>query len=202
MSTRETSRPREQYHHGDLRTALVAATRQLVEEKGQDGFSVSDACRLAGVSTAAPYRHFSDRNAMLEAVALDAMAEMADQMDADMAGHEPGSPDAIAALGTGYVRFATANPGTFRLAFAAHDDSEKLEEAGHRCYGRVLDQIRMHFGDSEITDRVRHQAFLLWTFVHGLSFLSIDGKTDFANMQDQMPQVVRTATERLLVKGG
>ncbi|NRB00609.1 MAG: helix-turn-helix transcriptional regulator, partial [Rhodobacteraceae bacterium] len=48
------------YHHGDLRAALVSATRDLVEEKGPDRFSVADACRAAGVSTAAPYRHFSD----------------------------------------------------------------------------------------------------------------------------------------------
>ena len=51
---------KENYHHGDLRSGLIEATRQLVEEKGPDGFSVSDACRLAGVSTAAPYKHFKD----------------------------------------------------------------------------------------------------------------------------------------------
>ena len=53
------------YHHGDLRAGLVEATRALVEEKGPDHFSVAEACREAGVSTAAPYKHFKDKDEML-----------------------------------------------------------------------------------------------------------------------------------------
>ncbi|MEM6374564.1 MAG: helix-turn-helix domain-containing protein, partial [Pseudomonadota bacterium] len=64
---------RTNYHHGDLRADLVEATRRLVEEKGPDRFSVSDACRAAGVSTAAPYRHFEDRDEMLLAVCAEGM---------------------------------------------------------------------------------------------------------------------------------
>lgn len=60
-----TLRKADTCHHGDLRAGLIETVRQLVEEKGPDRFSVSDACRLAGVSTAAPYRHFSDKEDML-----------------------------------------------------------------------------------------------------------------------------------------
>ena len=56
------------YHHGDLRQQLITATRALVEEKGPDGFSVSEACRAAGVSTAAPYKHFQDRTEITDGV--------------------------------------------------------------------------------------------------------------------------------------
>ena len=60
---------RDSYHHGDLRSQLIDATRALVEEKGPDHFSVSEACRRAGVSSAAPYKHFQDKEEMLRAVA-------------------------------------------------------------------------------------------------------------------------------------
>jgi len=59
--TNPTGLKKSGYHHGDLRAGLINATRQLVEEKGPEGFSVTDACGLAGVSTAAPYKHFKDK---------------------------------------------------------------------------------------------------------------------------------------------
>ena len=60
---------RSSYHHGDLRAQLIAAVRELVETQGPDGFSVSEAARSAGVSSAAPYKHFKDRSELLHAVA-------------------------------------------------------------------------------------------------------------------------------------
>ena len=61
------------YHHGDLRSQLLNAVRQLVEEKGSENFSIAEAARKAGVSSAAPYRHFSDKPEILKAVVLQAM---------------------------------------------------------------------------------------------------------------------------------
>ena len=80
---------KSRYHHGDLRAGLIEATRRLVEEKGPDGFSVSDACRLAGVSTAAPYKHFKDKNEMLVAMVMEGMVRHRDNMLAALEGiHE------------------------------------------------------------------------------------------------------------------
>ena len=70
------------YHHGNLRQALVDAALKLIEEKGPDGFSVAEACRMAGVSTAAPYKHFKDREEILHAVILEAMHRMGAAMQA------------------------------------------------------------------------------------------------------------------------
>jgi AcrR family transcriptional regulator len=56
------------YHHGDLRQALIDASHQLLVEKGAENFSLADACRVAGVSTAAPYKHFRDKLEILEAI--------------------------------------------------------------------------------------------------------------------------------------
>ena len=87
------------YHHGDLRAGLIEATRQLVEEKGPDGFSVSDACRLAGVSTAAPYKHFKDKSEMIIAMVAEGMVRHRQNMLDALEGVPVGSPERVTALG-------------------------------------------------------------------------------------------------------
>lgn len=186
------------YHHGDLRQQLLAATRALVEEKGPDLFSVSEACRAAGVSTAAPYRHFADRTEMLIAVAMEGFAEMSKGFEAALLGLAPGSPEAITALGQSYVEYAEANPGLFKMMFAGDHHTESLEEAGHGCYGVVLGQVAAYLGRDEIDEEVMRTAFPLWTFVHGLAFLRIDGKAEFAKAQTNVDEMVAIATRRLL----
>ncbi|MEJ8562537.1 TetR/AcrR family transcriptional regulator [Yoonia sp. GPGPB17] len=93
MKTEQNAHKRTSYHHGDLRSQLIEATRQLVEEKGPDHFSVSEACRRAGVSTAAPYKHFKDKTEMLREVAAAGMIRQSEQMLAELAPtpKEPGN---------------------------------------------------------------------------------------------------------------
>ena len=64
------------YHHGELREALIAATRQLVMERGAENFTLADACRVAGVTTAAPYRHFRSKQEILEEIASRGFDEL------------------------------------------------------------------------------------------------------------------------------
>src|SRR3954451_8317311 len=73
---------RATYHHGDLRAALVTAALELVAEKGVAGLSVAEAARRAGVSSAAPYRHFASRTALLSAAATVAGRRLSEQMEA------------------------------------------------------------------------------------------------------------------------
>ena len=73
---RSAVRPKKRFHHGDLREALIAATRELLIEHGPDGFTLADACRRAGVTTAAPYKHFRDKQEILEEIVLRGFAEL------------------------------------------------------------------------------------------------------------------------------
>ncbi len=189
------------YHHGDLRAALVEATRKLVEEKGPDQFSVADACRAAGVSTAAPYRHFPDKHAMLVAVATDGMSRLADRAAAEAENHKPGSVDAIAAIGEVYVRFAMAEPAVFRLMFGLtndHSEFPDLMEAGRRCFGVLLGQMSVRLGVPPDHPTTRTRSFALWTFVHGLSFLLIDEKAARMQIDIDLPSWLHENTRRLL----
>lgn len=190
--------PKTGYHHGDLRGQLIAATRALVEEKGPDGFSVSEACRAAGVSTAAPYKHFADRREMLQAVALQGYAEMREGFERELEGVAPGTAAAVARIGAAYVAFAEANPEVFRMMFAFKDKTDAMMEAGMACYGVLLDQVRRCMGRAEVDAAVMARAFPLWTFVHGLSFLRIDGKATEDKMSADVPALVTDAARRFL----
>ncbi|WP_415921759.1 TetR/AcrR family transcriptional regulator [Tateyamaria sp. SN6-1] len=161
------------YHHGDLRAALVEATRQLIEEKGIDHFSVSDACRRAGVSTAAPYKHFKNKGEMINAVMLESMERHKQEMLAALAPHREGSLDRIRALGQNYIGFALREPGIFLLRFGQNMEAQlpEVEEMGQDTYDIVQHEVAKIMGEPGITDKVRQRSFMLWSFVHGLSML-------------------------------
>lgn len=172
--------PRSSYHHGDLRAQLIAAVRELVETHGPDGFSVAEAARRAGVSSAAPYKHFKDRPELLRAVASEGMDRLRDAMQLAVARHPAGSIESIAAIGQAYVDFARAGPGVFRLVFGlteGHEDDPHLQEQGFGCFAVVLRAVAAVL-DLPMDDPVVHQrAYALWTCVHGHSFLTIDRKS-------------------------
>ncbi|MEO0917835.1 MAG: TetR/AcrR family transcriptional regulator [Pseudomonadota bacterium] len=179
VSEEKEALKKSSYHHGDLRAGLIEATRRLVEEKGPDGFSVSDACRLAGVSTAAPYKHFKDKNEMLVAMVMEGMVRHRARMVASLEGIPVGSPDRVTALGREYVDFALRENGVFRLKFGGFTDrleDPRLQAAGEQTFGIVLREVAACLGETEITDEVKRRGFMLWSFVHGLSFLLVDKK--------------------------
>ncbi len=186
MKTSAETKKRETYHHGDLRSQLIEATRQLVEEKGPDNFSVSEACRRAGVSTAAPYKHFKDKTEMLREVAAAGMIRQSEQMMAELGSLPDGSRARIVALGRVYIRFAITEPGVFRLMFTWSGETkedEALEALGDSKFEVVQLEVAKCHGRNEIEETDRQKAFMLWSFVHGLSFLTIDGKL----AEDKMP---------------
>src|SRR5438128_4303203 len=90
------------YHHGELREALIRATRQLVEERGAENFTLADACRVAGVTTAAPYRHFKGKREILEEIAARGFEELGTRTTAILAGKGEGTLEGIVAMGQGY----------------------------------------------------------------------------------------------------
>jgi len=170
---------RAAYHHGDLRAHLIAAVRDLVETHGPDGFSVAEAARRAGVSSAAPYKHFKDRHEILRGVVSEAMDRLRLAMETGAAAHPPGALEAVAAVGLAYVDFARAEPGVFRLVFGlteGHETAPDLLTKGENCFGVVVRAAAACLGLSPTDPDVQRRAYMLWSFVHGHSFLTIDMK--------------------------
>src|ERR1700712_2358000 len=107
--------PKAAYHHGDLRTALVRAAMELLEGRGETALSLRAGARRAGVSPAAPYRHYSDREALVSAVAAVGYRELAERLAA--AQPSPATPEQLASVAVAYVQFALERPALFRLMF-------------------------------------------------------------------------------------
>lgn len=178
--------PKAGYHHGDLRAQLIAAVRDLVETHGPEGFSVAEAARRAGVSSAAPYKHFKDRHEILRAVVGEAMDRLHAAMEAGAAAHPKGSLEAVAAVGQAYVNFARTEPGVFRLVFGlteGHENAPDLLEKGQDCFGAVARTVAERIGAAPADAAVQKLAYILWSFVHGHSFLTIDMKNKVATAE-------------------
>jgi AcrR family transcriptional regulator len=135
---------RATYHHGDLRAALVDAALQLIAQKGVAGLSVAEAARLAGVSSAAPYRHFASRTALLSAAATVAGRRLSEQMAAAVEelrarSTRDGDPvtvavETLASLAAVYVRYTLGHGAAFELILADElkdfPDEERREVTG------------------------------------------------------------------------
>jgi AcrR family transcriptional regulator len=165
------------YHHGDLREALIAATRRLVMERGAENFTLADACRVAGVTTAAPYRHFRSKQEILEEIVSRGFEELTRRAMAVIAEKGPGSLEAIIAMGQTYVAFAASETALFRLMFGqdpALKTAVHVAGTGHACFANLIDQITLYCQRNRVRGDAQEIAMRLWTFVHGAASLTID----------------------------
>jgi AcrR family transcriptional regulator len=125
------------YHHGNLKEALLRAALELIAQKGPGGFTFAEAARWAGVSPAAPYRHFRDRDELLASVALRGFAQFEAVLSKSW---DDGRPDVFAALerlGKAYLGFARTEPAYYSAMFEAGvplSSNPELREAGDRAF--------------------------------------------------------------------
>jgi len=194
---------RKSYHHGQLKEALIAAATQLVEEKGPDNFSLADACRRADVSTAAPYRHFRDRNELLAEVVNRGFQGLADANREAVMRTGEGTLEGIVAMGQSYVGFAARQPGVFRMMFGQNAQVKQVEgvlETGLDCFGGLIRQVQIYCASNGRSDDARAVALRLWTFVHGAASLLIDD--DYAHVAPGMDVdlLIEEATPRLILE--
>ena len=108
---------RKSYHHGNLREALIAASLRLIEERGPLGFTLAEAARAAGVSAAAPYRHFRGRDELIEEVARQGFVMFGDRLARAWNDGRPSALSGFMALGRAYLDFAREFPGFYAAMF-------------------------------------------------------------------------------------
>ena len=207
MTTRSRApriKPKAGYHHGDLRRQLVAAARRLVDGEGADAFRLADAATLAGVSAAAPYRHFRDRQALLEAVADDGFEQLSERSSTAASEHEEGSLEAVSALGEAYIEFARGNPNVFRLMFSpAHHESNAnpepdVSDAGKAAYDVLVRHVATHLDLAPDAPPVLGTALSLWMYVHGFASLLIDEQLGVGRLEIDVPTMLRANGARML----
>jgi AcrR family transcriptional regulator len=162
------------YHHGDLRAALLDAALEVLEESGATALSLRAVARRAGVSPAAPYRHYADREALVSAVAAVGYLDLTERLGA--AHPAPSTAEQLGDVAVAYVRFAIERPALFRIMFSEPCDRDNDERvaatAAVTLYLREI--VARAFPDSD----PEALAPAIWALVHGLAFLHLDGKLD------------------------
>jgi AcrR family transcriptional regulator len=178
----DKAKPDASYHHGDLRAALIAAARHILETEGREALSLRATARAAGVSQAAPYHHFASKEALLAGVAAQGFDELSEAMSVRMAG-ETMANARLNATGVAYVAFAVANPELFALMFGGVTQKSSgdpaLGAAGKRAYGVLQSAIK----DAQIAKGRNAEdgglaGLWSWCGVHGLAKLVIEQKLD------------------------
>lgn len=195
--------PKAGYHHGGLRAALIAATRRLIGAHGVDRFSLADACAAAGVSTAAPYRHFADKEELLNQVVAEGFTDLTNRARTAATRHPAGTEERILELGRAYVEFGLGEPALFRMMFAptartAPDDPANT--AGKACFQYVLDEVVGFCRATGVDGDADLVALQLWTFVHGVTSLVSDrAYAEIAPGLD-LDRMMTAAADRLLFR--
>jgi AcrR family transcriptional regulator len=176
-----TAPARSTYHHGNLHRALIDAALRILQAEGSAALSLRGAARAAGVSQAAPYRHFADKEQLLAAVAEEGFRSLNAAALAATAGLERDLVNRFLMQGQTYVSFAVAHPAQFRLMFgrelAGRSEHPGLEAAAEETFARLLGAVR----EGQAAGLLRpgdpmDQAMAAWSMVHGLSSLLVDGR--------------------------
>ena len=171
---------RRGYHHGNLREALISAALDLISKKGPAGFTFADAARAAGVSPAAPYRHFRDRDALMADVARRGFEGFADALGLAWDGGKPTPRAAFERVGAAYLAFARKEPALFSAMFESGlsvADHHGLREAGDRAFGVLREACEALCATlpKERRPPALMMALHIWSLSHGIAALFARG---------------------------
>ena len=172
---------RKDYHHGDLKNALVEAAAKLIVERGIDNVSLREVARQAGVSHSAPYHHFNSKSELLAAVAEEGFLRFNGYQERAFRMMQQKDPmERLKALGRAYVKFAIANPSFFRIMFR-YDIAEPfkhhlLTALSKRTFDRLFKTVSECLKAKAQSTDPMEASIRAWALVHGLSSLWLDGR--------------------------
>lgn len=168
------------YHHGDLRKALLEAAHSVINEKGIHGLSLRACAAKAGVSHAAPTHHFKSLSGLLTELAVIAFTDFTEAL---RQAYDEG--DATASLqqrlqtaGNAYVQFALREPELFKLMFSSplpDQSNEQLCEVSGQAYAELTRVVKPLCDERGISDKasIEQAEILVWSTIHGYAHLSL-----------------------------
>lgn len=195
------------YHHGDLANALIEAGLALLAEGGAETLTLRSVARRAGVSHAAPYRHFADREALFAAIATQGFFLLAEAMRAATLTFPVDPIRRYRACGVAYVRFATARPHHFRIMFAGVTGSRlrfpRLQEAAETALAVLVATIReaQEAGEVRRDREAQEIALASWSMVHGIALLVAGEQFPTAAREKHSPEEFTDEYVGLLMEG-
>lgn len=192
------------YHHENLRQALVEAALGLISEQ-QDLSSVSlrKVARQVGVSHAAPYRHFADKDALLAAIAQEGFYQLTEHLNQSLVEIGADPLQQLEAIGVAYVQFAVSHPSHYRVMFGAFRfdalNFPSLQMAGEGSFTVLVKVIKGGQAAGMMrTGHSRQLAQVAWSLVHGLAMLIIDRQLP---IEDQEIRSMATLATHSLIEG-
>ncbi len=199
---------KKSYHHGSLRSALIDAAIELLAERGTAEFTLRELAKGLGVTHAATYHHFKDKDDLFAAVAEDGYRRLGEAVEA-AAQQAPEHPVLkMREMGSAYVRFACENQAHFRVMFGRKfaDISRypSMEDAGQQTKG-LMEQM-VHSGHQEglyePSADVEELIAVSWSTVHGLALLTINGHFDYLKQDQDLDTFVQRITRHLFMGAG
>ena len=200
MITSKIALRKQPYHHGDLRAALMRAALQLIEEHGVKGLALSDAARLAGVSVAAPYRHFKDKEALLAEIAAegftlfrDALARASERCPRDKVKR-------LVEMGVAYVEFALQHRSHFKVMWEGglpKDKYPEVRQVGHEAY-LLLEKAALELLPEAPTSRQQALIATAWSVVHGYASLTLEGGLEVVTAEQGNKKLLRQSLHLIL----
>jgi AcrR family transcriptional regulator len=173
---------RDSYHHGNLREVLIENALRLIAESGPAGFSFAEVARAAGVSPAAPYRHFRDRNALVAEIARRGFERFAAELDAAWNQGKPNPVAAIENCGKAYLRFARREPAAYAAMFGSSlplEADPSLLVASDQAFAVLRHAAEVACGSRR--DGTRPPPLMvalhIWAMAHGIASLFV-GRAD------------------------
>ena len=161
------------YHHGDLKRVVIETAQDMLREDKGWQFTLREVARRAGVSHAAPYKHFPDKGALLAELAMLGFNELREQLAGALERPLRSARAEFMAAAKAYIQFGTANPSLYRLMFSADVDKKafpKLDEAGAGAFAELLGILERGQQSGAFKKQpVRGQAAATWALVHGFT---------------------------------
>jgi AcrR family transcriptional regulator len=194
---RPRRKPRDRYHHGDLRRALLDEALRTIHQDGVDALTLRTIGLRLGVSRTALYRHFTDKRALLSAVATEGFRLLTERL---LSAWNEGGVGGFNAMGVAYIRFAMANPSHYRAMFGGFVDDrprdEDLVRESNAAFQALEDALVALQTDGAVRkDDPLQLARFIWATVHGVSMLIIDGQ--LPHQQSQIDALIQFTVERL-----
>ncbi len=173
--------PTNNYHHGDLKNALIQAGIEILAKEGVGGLSLRKVAQRAGVSHAAPYAHFPDKQSLIAAISTEGFNQLDAALQAVLAAHPDDPKRQLTDGARAYVQFALDNTDTFKLMFSSALEKETeypaFVEVSHKTFERVVEVVRACQTAGILRAEAPEKlAMVVWGQVHGIVALALEGQ--------------------------
>ncbi len=201
------AKKRERYHHGNLRPALLKAALALIEKRGADGWTLREVARRAGVSHAAPYRHFKSKEALLAAVAEDGFRALVERIDAAHATNTGTPLERLEVEGKVLLEFALEESPRYRIMFGPHAppraEFPSLAAAAEEVFRRLAAAVEICQREGVLRADVSPvlASITFWTSIHGLADLLLNHQLAAFDKDPAQAAAVGRTVARLVYEG-